>query len=216
MLKQLAFLEGREDRKSFFRRVHRFAPPGSPDAVLIEKGYDEAKEAFRKTFRKSGERSFEHCRGVAIILMDVVGVTDAATLVAALLHDVIEDCRKALGWNKDLVEQKFNATVAFLVDALTMPDGEFPNRDARIAAYHVQVLKAALCDIRVLMIKLADRLHNLVTCDALTRENQLRMVVETEKLYLPYAKQYNILYKELSQVLRFRRKTFRRLQESTS
>lgn len=214
MLKQLAFLEGREDRESFFRRVHLFALPYHNDALLVAKAYQVAKETFRGTHRKQGERYFEHCRAVALILMDILHQTDIQAIVAALLHDIIEDCGNS--WPLTRVESEFGSTTSFLVGALTMPLGDYADRDERIAAFHAQILKATATDMRVIMIKLADRLHNLVTCDALIRENQLRMVEETEKLYLPYAKQYGILYKELSQVLRFRRKTLRRLQVSTS
>ena len=214
MLKQLAFLEGRENRESFFRRVHLFALPYHNDALLVAKAYQVAKETFRGTHRKQGERYFEHCRAVALILMDILSETDIQMIVAALLHDIIEDCGNS--WPLTRVETEFGPTTSFLVGALTMPLGDFADRDARIAAFHAQILQATAMDVRVIKIKLADRLHNLVTCDALTRENQLRMVEETERLYLPYAKQYGILFKELSQVLRFRRKTLRRLQESSN
>ncbi len=207
MLKQLAFLEGREDRESFFARVHKFAPPGHKDEALIKKAYQEAKDAFRGTHRQMGERYFEHCRAVALILIDILGVTDAEAIAAALLHDIIEDCRRM--WWQSRVEHEFGPAVAFLVDAVTMPEGDFADRDTRIAAFHAQILKATATDIRVIKIKLADRLHNLVTCDALTREKQARMVEETELYYLPVAKQYDVLFKELSQVLRFRRRTLR-------
>ena len=207
MLKQLAFLEGAENRESFFRRVHTFARPYQRDALLIAKAYQEAKDTFRGTHRQQGERYFEHCRAAALILMDILGMTDAEAIAAALLHDIIEDCRRT--WWRSRVEHEFGPVVAFLVDAVTMPEGDFPDRDSRIAAFHEQILAATAIDVRVIKIKLADRLHNLVTCDALSREKQLRMVEETEKLYIPYAKQYDILFKELSQVLRIRRKAFR-------
>lgn len=214
MLKQLAFLEGAENRESFFRRVHTFARPYHGDALLIAKAYQEAKDTFRGTHRQMGERYFEHCRAVALILMDILGMSDAEAIAAALLHDIVEDCRRT--WWKSRVEHEFGPVVAFLVDAVTMPEGDFADRDTRIAAFHAQILKATATDIRVIKIKLADRLHNLVTCDALTREKQARMVEETELYYLPVAKQYDILFKELSQVLRVRRKTLRRRLETRS
>ncbi len=183
--------------------MHVFVLPYHEKAILIGEAYKASKEAFRGKKRKRGERYFEHCRAVPLILMDFVGVRDWQSIIAALMHDAIEDC----GWTKERLASEFGEEVAFIVDGVSMPEGDFPNREARMEAYHQKFLAAAEKDVRVILVKLADRLHNLITCDALSDENQLRMVEETETIYLPLAKKHGVLWREHGQVLRMRRKT---------
>ncbi len=204
MKKQLAFLNSREDRDTFFQRVHVFALPYHEGALLVAKAYEEAKKAFKGVQRKRGERYFEHCRAVALILMDVVGIRNPAVIAAALLHDIVEDCAEE--WPIKRVYAEFGPEVGALVLAMTMPTEEFASRELRLEAYHAQLL-AGPAD--VLYIKFADRLHNLTTCEALSQENQLRMVEETESIYLPLAKAKGALWQELTQVLRLRRKALK-------
>ena len=200
MAKQLACLKTREDRESFFKRVHRFVLPYHEGAFLIALAYRAAKEAFEKVERKAGGRYFEHCRAVAIILMDILGITDPKVIAAALLHDIVEDCKRK-GWTHERVLSVFGPEVAMFVRAMTIPEGEFASRELRIAAYHDQLFAAMKTDVRVILIKLADRYHNLSTCESLSRYAQERMVEETETIYLPVAKEQGCLYEELTQVL---------------
>ncbi len=197
MLKQLQFLDRGENRDTFFERVHNFVQPYHDDALLIAKAYKVAKDEFRGKQRKRGERYFEHCRAVALILVDVFGVFDPEVIEAALLHDVIEDC----GWTRERLTKEFGERVAALVDGVSMPSGEFTTREERIEAYHQKFMLAANMDARVVLIKLADRLHNLSTCHSLSREAQVRMVEETKEVYLPLAKTSGH-HKELEEILR--------------
>lgn len=209
MQKQLAFLGMSENRDAFFRRVHKFHLPYHDGALLIANAYRDAKEAFDGKKRARGERYFEHCRSVALVLIDIFGVYDAEVIAAALLHDIIEDC----GWTRERIAIRYNEAVASLVDGVSMPEGEFLSRDARIEAYHQKFMAASAIDSRVILIKLADRLHNLLTCEALPREKQLRMILETEKVYLPFAKDFPVPCAKLAQVVRARRKTLRAFEK---
>lgn len=197
MLKQLEFLEKNENRDTFFRRVHQFVLPYHEDALLIAKTYQVSKDAFRGKKRARGERYFEHCRAVALILMDVFGVYDPEVVMAALLHDAIEDC----GYTREQIALTFGENVAMLVDGVSIPEGNFANREDRMAAYHQKFLAAVAKDVRVLLIKLADRLHNLSTCHSLSREAQQKNVKETEEFYIPLAKERGAPHLELEEML---------------
>jgi len=196
-----AFLMQGENRDTFFERVHRFILPYHDGALLVAKAYKTAKEAFRGVKRKRGERYFEHCRSVALIGMDLLGIRDAEVIAALLLHDIVEDCSSE--WSIELVEREFGQRVAALVAALSMPTGEFASREERQSAYHAQLLAGPP---ETFDGKLADRLHNLLSCEALTPEAQWRMIEETERSYLSIAKERGILFKELKQAIAARRK----------
>ena len=95
------FFDRVENRETFFARVHRFAPPYHRESTLIADAYQVSKDAFRGVRR---ERYFEHCRAVAVILIDIVGVKSAWVIAAALLHDIVEDCDGASSvFSKSLV-----------------------------------------------------------------------------------------------------------------
>lgn len=201
---QYAFLTLQENRDTFFERVHQFVLPYHDDALLVAKAYKETKEAFRKVKRKRGERYFEHCRAVALIGIDLLGIHDAEDIAARLLHDIVEDCGEE--WPIERVEREFGKRVRGLVAAMTMPTEGFANREERMRMYHAQLL---LGPPGTIAIKLSDRLHNLLTCDALSHDAQWRMIEETEKDYLPIAKERGILFKELKQAVVARKKALR-------
>jgi (p)ppGpp synthase/HD superfamily hydrolase len=204
MRKKFMLFEQREDRDTFFARVHEFTLPYHRSALLIAKAYQVSKEAFRGAQRKRGERYFEHNRFVALIVMDVLGVREPETIAAALLHDIVEDCNDE--WPIERVGEEFGAKVTSLVAAVTMPTGVFESREARMAAYHAQLHAGPPMTFH---LKLSDRLHNLHTCGALTPEAQWRMVEETEAHYLPVAKERGILFGELKRVLAERKRVLR-------
>lgn len=197
MLKQLQFLDTNENRDTFFRRVHQFVLPYHEDALLIAKAYRVSKDAFRGKKRARGERYFEHCRAVPLIIMDVFGVWDKELVMAALLHDAIEDC----GYTQEKIALTFGENVATLVDGVSIPAGNFASREERMEAYHQKFLAAVRKDVRVLLIKLADRLHNLSTCHSLSRDAQVKNVKETEVFYIPLAKEYGAPHKELEEMV---------------
>lgn len=198
---QYAFLTQAENRDTFFARVHRFVLPYHDGALLVAKAYKAAKDAFRGVKRKRGERYFEHCRSVALIGMDLLGIRDPEVIAALLLHDIVEDCSPE--WPIERVNHEFGQRVAALVAALSMPTGVFASREERQSAYHAQLHAGPP---ETFDGKLADRLHNLLSCDALTLAAQWRMIEETEKSYLPIAKERGILYKELKQAIAARKK----------
>lgn len=201
MKKSRTLFEKTENRDTFFARVHEFVLPYHEGALLIAKAYQVAKEAFRGVKRKRGERYFEHCRAVALILIDHADTRDCEVLAAALLHDIVEDCP---GWNARRVKKEFGPRVAELVATLTMPTRKFRSRDKRLHAYHRQLF---LGPKEALVIKLADRLHNLLTASSLSRSAQLRMTEETEAVYLPIAKERGVLYDELCAVVAARKES---------
>lgn len=197
MLKQLQFLDKNENRDTFFRRVHQFVLPYHEDAILVAKAYQIAKDEFRGKKRARGERYFEHCRAVPLIIMDVFGVYDTEVIMAALLHDAIEDC----GYTKEKISRVFGENVGMLVDGVSIPTGNFASREERMAVYHRKFLAAVEKDVRALFIKLADRLHNLSTCHSLSREAQVKNVMETDEFYIPLAKEYGAPYRELEEII---------------
>ncbi|GAB4468641.1 MAG: bifunctional (p)ppGpp synthetase/guanosine-3',5'-bis(diphosphate) 3'-pyrophosphohydrolase [Anaerolineae bacterium] len=158
---------------------------------LIRRAYDLAQEAHRGQKRKSGEDFFVHCVEVARILVDLH--LDAATIAAALLHDVAEDTAVTI---KDL-EEAFGEEVAHLVNGVTKIDQIPLEREEgeglkgrprdREAEYLRKTLLAMDEDIRVMLIKLADRLHNMRTLGHLSHDRQLRMARETMEIFAPLA-----------------------------
>lgn len=151
---------------------------------LILKAYEFANEAHKGTLRKSGEPYIIHPVSVACILAEMKA--DADTIAAGLLHDTIEDVD---GVTKDLIAEKFNPSIANLVDGVTkMKKYEF-NNDKRITDEENQrkIIESVLQDIRILIIKLADRLHNMRTLEFQTPEKQIEKSKETMEFFVPFA-----------------------------
>jgi GTP pyrophosphokinase len=141
-----------------------------------------AEEAHRGQRRKSGADYISHPRAVALILAEY-GM-DAETLQAALLHDVVEDTP----WTIEEVRAEFGDTVAELIDGVTKLDRiKFGNREEAQAATIRKMVIAMAKDVRVLLLKLADRLHNIRTLHPLRPEKQQRVAAETLDVYAPLA-----------------------------
>jgi guanosine-3',5'-bis(diphosphate) 3'-pyrophosphohydrolase len=152
------------------------------DTTVIEDAYEVARDAHRDQVRRSGDPYIAHPLGVAMILSDL-GLDDV-TLAAALLHDAVEDTSVTLG---DL-EARFGPDVAAIVDGVTKLDRlEFDSREAQQAATMRKMLVAMAKDVRVLLIKLADRLHNMRTIASLPEAKQKRIAQETLDIYAPLA-----------------------------
>lgn len=159
----------KEDHESFMKRLSGLPQEDQDD---IEHAYVIGKDAHRSQRRKTGERYWEHPRGVAIILMDELGHYDADDLAAACLHDTVEDTKYV---TVSKIGRWFNGTVANLVDVLTKHPGlEADGYWARIADYP-----------RAAMIKGADRLHNLRSMRGCEREFIEKQVLETRERVLP-------------------------------
>ena len=155
--------------------------PGA-DTGLIEQAYSWAARAHSTQRRKSGEPFVEHPLSVARIVARL-GLDDV-TVASALLHDVIEDTECTLGD----VEAEFGAEVAKIVDAVTKLDRvNFASSERHQAASMRKMLVAMAKDLRVLIIKLADRLHNMCTLAALSPTKQHQVARETLDVYAPLA-----------------------------
>lgn len=173
-------------------RVHKYHP--SQDLSLIEKAYKTAYKAHEGQVRKSGEPYIIHPLCVGIILADLE--MDMETIAAGLLHDVVEDTIMT----GEEIEQEFGADVALLVDGVTKlqklqfmgSDGQTPDRDEMQAENLRKMFLAMAKDIRVIIIKLADRLHNMRTLKYQKPESQLRIAKETLEIYSPIASRLGI------------------------
>jgi GTP pyrophosphokinase len=169
-------------------RVKKYHP--SDDISLIEKAYNQAAEAHEGQLRKSGEPYIIHPLCVAIILADLE--MDKETIAAGLLHDVVEDtiC------TKEEIESCFGTDVALLVDGVTKltalqltsdNTGKTPEQLDMQAQNLRKMFLAMAKDIRVILIKLADRLHNMRTLEHMPPEKQQRIAQETLDIYSPIA-----------------------------
>ena len=159
--------------------IHRAAHPKA-DARKLQRGYDVAEECHRGQLRKSGDPYITHPLAVATILAEL-GM-DSTTIVAALLHDTVEDT----GLTLDDVTKEFGEQVAHLVDGVTKLDKV--NYGAAAEAETIRKMIVAMArDPRVLVIKLADRLHNMRTLRFLPPEKQERKARETLEVLAPLA-----------------------------
>jgi len=152
------------------------------DLKEIERAYRFAEEHHEGQLRKSGEPFINHPLAVARILADL-GL-DTTTLQAALLHDTVEDTDVTL----EQLEQEFSPEIARIVDGLTKLDSiTFRSREQEQAENVRKMIVAMSGDIRVLLIKLADRLHNMRTLAPFAPEKQERIATETLEIYAPLA-----------------------------
>ncbi len=160
-----------------FRRRH---PKAS--TALMTKAFETARSAHSQQTRKSGEGYINHPLAVAKIVADI-GL-DETTVIAALLHDAVEDTDITVAD----VERDFGPEVAAIVDGVTKLDRiRFDSKEEQQAATMRKMLVAMAKDLRVLIIKLADRLHNMRTIAAMPLEKQQRIASETLDIYAPLA-----------------------------
>jgi guanosine-3',5'-bis(diphosphate) 3'-pyrophosphohydrolase len=152
------------------------------DTTALELAYDYSEKAHKDQSRASGEHYFVHCNAVAATLIDFK--LDQPTLCAALLHDVLEDTPVTI----EELKKEFGEEIALMVEGVTKLDGlKFNSRDEAQAENWRKMLLATAQDIRVILIKLADRLHNMKTLNYLSEERQKRIAYETISLYAPLA-----------------------------
>jgi GTP diphosphokinase / guanosine-3',5'-bis(diphosphate) 3'-diphosphatase len=157
------------------------------DVKLIQKAYEYAAQSHRDQFRASGEQFIEHPLAVANIMSDLW--PDTTTLVASLLHDVVEDTPLTL----DDIEGEFGAEVRLIIDGLTKLDKiEFRTSEQHQAENIRKMMLAMAKDIRVLYIKLADRLHNMRTIGHMPRDKQEAKARETLEVFSPLANRLGI------------------------
>lgn len=161
------------------------------DKKLIRKAFDVSVEAHKDQRRKSGEAYIFHPIAVAKIVASEIGL-DATSIAAALLHDVVEDTIYSL---KD-IHNMFGETVAKIVDGLTKISSLKKDKDVSLQAENFRKMLLTLNDdVRVIIIKIADRLHNMQTMDSMRPDKQEKIASETLYIYAPLAHRiglYNI------------------------
>jgi guanosine-3',5'-bis(diphosphate) 3'-pyrophosphohydrolase len=185
---------------SFAALVAQLDYLSASDIELVRKAYRFADEGHLGQLRKNGEPYITH--PIAVAAQCTEWKLDAQALMAALMHDVMEDC----GVTKSDLIEKFGSSVAELVDGLTKLDKlEFNTREENQAESFRKMLLAMARDVRVILIKLADRTHNMRTMSDMPREKWGRISSETLEIYAPIAHRLglNQTYREL-QDLSFR------------
>jgi GTP pyrophosphokinase/guanosine-3',5'-bis(diphosphate) 3'-pyrophosphohydrolase len=181
---------------SFAALVDKLSYLGKPELKLIREAFKFADEAHLGQYRASGEPYITHPIAVAGLVAD--WRLDAQAVMAALMHDAMEDC----GITKSELIERFGAPTADLVDGLTKLDKlQFSTREEGQAESFRKMLLAMARDVRVILIKLADRLHNMRTVLAIAEDRRQRMARETLEIYAPIAHRLGL------------NQTFRELQE---
>ncbi len=176
-----------EERKEIIRRYRKLLRKAKPflkddDAKFIKKAFNTSLEAHKEMRRKSGEPYIYHPLAVAQICVEEIGL-GTTSIVAALLHDVVEDTDIEL----EQIEADFGPKVARIIDGLTKISGVFDHGSSQQAENFRKMLLTLSDDVRVILIKLADRLHNMRTLGSMPRHKQLKIISETIYLYAPLA-----------------------------
>jgi len=170
---------------SLIKKVSAYGPEGAEE--LLAEAYGVAHAAHRGQVRKSGEPFVYHPLATADILAELR--LDPTTIAAAVLHDVLEDT----GVTKEELAGRFGSELAEIVDGVTklkrLPSGNLEEAQAESLR---KMIVAMSKDVRVIIIKLADRLHNMRTLDYLDRETQLKKATETLEIYAPLAHRLGI------------------------
>ena len=152
------------------------------DKLFIRKAFDIALEAHKNMRRKTGEPYIYHPIAVAHICAEEIGL-GTTSVVCALLHDVVEDTDLTI----DDIKALFSEKEARIIDGLTKISGVFDQSSSLQAENFRKMLLTLSDDVRVILIKLADRLHNMRTLDSMKRDKQLKIASETLYLYAPLA-----------------------------
>ena len=171
--------------RNLIASLESYLPPGQ--ISMIMQAYEFGAAAHAGQRRKTGEAYISHPVAVAQNLAEMH--LDAQAIAAAILHDVVEDTDASL----DDVEEKFGAEIAQLVDGVSKLDQiQFRSRAEAQAESFRKMMLAMIGDIRVILVKLADRLHNMKTLDAMPAEKRTRIARETLDIYAPIANRLGI------------------------
>ena len=175
-----------KSKKDLFEKIaHRF---GEEDMKRIQDACALATEAHSHQFRKSGEPYIAHPIAVARIVATELEL-GANPIIAAFLHDVVEDTHFTI----DDIRQRFGDDVAFLVGVVTKPKKEKYEKSKQVDNYR-QILASVEYDIRALLLKLADRLHNMRTLDSMAPDKQMKIAGETDYFYAPFANRLGLYH----------------------
>ncbi len=174
--------------ESLIHQIQKDNPEAETDFDFLKDCYNFAEEAHKNQYRKSGEPYFMHCVRTAEILAQLR--LDMDTICAGLMHDVLEDT----GITRGEMEERFGINIAGLVEGVTKI-GRYKfggGQRKRQAETYRKLLLATAEDMRVILIKLADRLHNMETLEHLSQEQQQRISKETLEIYAPIAHRLGI------------------------
>ena len=174
--------------ESLIQKIQKHNPEAETDFDFLKTCYGFAENAHKKQLRKSGDPYFMHCVRTAEILAQLR--LDMDTICAGLMHDVLEDT----GITRSELEKQFGKNIAHLVEGVTKI-GRYKfsgGQRKRQADTYRKLLLATAEDMRVILIKLADRLHNMETLDYLSEEQQQRISKETLEIYAPIAHRLGI------------------------
>ncbi|MDH5396772.1 MAG: bifunctional (p)ppGpp synthetase/guanosine-3',5'-bis(diphosphate) 3'-pyrophosphohydrolase [Cyclobacteriaceae bacterium] len=176
-----------EEKRELIRRYRRLLRKAKPflkdnDAKIIKKAFNVCVDAHKEMRRKSGEPYVYHPIAVAEICVNEIGL-GTTSIVSALLHDVVEDT----DWELEDIELDFGKKIAKIIDGLTKISGVFEHGSSQQAENFRKMLFTLSEDVRVILIKIADRLHNMRTLQSMPRNKQLRTASETIYLYAPLA-----------------------------
>ncbi len=157
------------------------------DIPLLRRAYEFSDTAHAGQIRESGVPYIDHCHNVALILAEMH--LDSATIAAALMHDVVEDTHVTI----EEIKEKFGEEIASLVDGVSkLSLVEFKSREEQQVEYFRKMLLSMAKDIRVILIKLADRLNNMRTLQHLDESKRKRIAAETRDVYAPLAHRFGI------------------------
>ena len=180
-------VEIQEDEKLLIQRAYRTLLQSfnkelnKEDQVNLRAAYELAVEAHSQQRRKSGEPYIMHPIEVSRICIDEIGLGPTAA-ICALLHDVVEDTDVTL----EDIEAKFGERVKMIVDGLTKLDNAYDVESPQAENFR-KVLSTLTVDVRVVLIKMADRIHNMRTLGSMPRHKQLKIAAETSFIYAPLA-----------------------------
>ena len=157
------------------------------DENMIRRAFRLSYWAHRNDWRESGEKYVSHPLRVATIVARDIGLDDTS-VAAALLHDVVEDTELSL----DLIRDEFGDTMATIIDGLTKIEGVFSSQKLGQAENVRKLMLSMASDLRVILVKFADRLHNMRTIEALPKKKQLQKASETQELFAPLAHRFGL------------------------
>ncbi|MBN2572728.1 MAG: bifunctional (p)ppGpp synthetase/guanosine-3',5'-bis(diphosphate) 3'-pyrophosphohydrolase [Ignavibacteriales bacterium] len=159
----------------------------SVNEELVKKAFRLSYEAHKTGFRDSGEPYFHHPYEVAKIITELMPLDDT-TVICALLHDVVEDA----GVSINIIKKEFSEKIADIIEGLTKISGAFQGYEITQAENYRKMLLSMVKDIRVIIVKFADRLHNMRTLEFVKPHKQLRIAKETMEIYAPFANRFGL------------------------
>jgi (p)ppGpp synthase/HD superfamily hydrolase len=185
-------LASKRPRRLLFQHVGKFLSKDSPDYKAIEDAYGSARKVCANRMREDGSRAFGHGRTVCLIGVVCLGIRDPALIQAMLQHDVVEDID---GWTHERIEATSGQAVAYFIRWLSKPHPKLFTNKLDRDEFYCKTFEDAPRNI--LLGKLPDVLHNLLTLFACSLEKQRRIVGVARRVYLPLARKHNILVLEM-------------------